>query len=101
MSSDLIVEEWRPISGYDNYQVSNLGQIKNTKTGRILKPDITSGGYVQLSKDGAKAKHLVHRLVASAFASSADQAKVKIPPILANVNRACNRKRYGGSCILT
>ena len=37
MSSDLIDEEWRPISGYVNYQVSNLGQVKNTKTSERLR----------------------------------------------------------------
>ena len=38
MSEITINEEWRSIDGYLNYQVSNLGRVRNSKTGRILKP---------------------------------------------------------------
>lgn len=66
-------EEWKKIDGYPNYSVSNLGKIRNDKTGRILKPN-KSGGYrsyyqVWLSR-GSCASHkraLIHRLVAEAF----------------------------------
>jgi hypothetical protein len=47
-------EEWRSIAAYDNYQVSNIGQVKNVKTGKILKGTVTPAWYtrVGLSKDG-------------------------------------------------
>jgi hypothetical protein len=62
------MEEWRQIEGKGNgnYEVSNLGNIRNKKTGRILKQRLNSNGYfyIDLSYD----KHLkVHRLIANAF----------------------------------
>lgn len=26
------IEIWKPIAGYDNYEVSNMGRVKNVKT---------------------------------------------------------------------
>lgn len=62
-------EIWKDIKDYPNYQVSNLGKVKNTKTNKILKPFSPIGEYlkVSLSKNG-KAKHyFIHRLVAETF----------------------------------
>ena len=33
-----IEEEWRSISGYPNYEMSNAGKVKNIRTSRLLKP---------------------------------------------------------------
>ena len=33
----IINEEWRSISGYINHQVSTIGRVRNTSSGRILK----------------------------------------------------------------
>jgi hypothetical protein len=59
-------EEWKTITGFRNYSVSNLGQVRNNKTGRILK--------VLPDKDGYNRVHLgqgntskVHRLVLQEF----------------------------------
>ena len=41
----VINEEWRAFSGYANYQVSNIGRVRNVKTERILKPNIRKDGY--------------------------------------------------------
>ena len=62
-------EIWKKIDGYDGYEVSKQGRIKNTMTGRILKPQDNGGGYEQvtLCKDGKSKKLQVHRLVAQAF----------------------------------
>ena len=38
-------EEFRIVEGFDNYQVSNLGIVRNFKTNRILKPGISNGYY--------------------------------------------------------
>lgn len=32
------MEEYRIIEGFEKYSVSNLGNIKNNKTNKILKP---------------------------------------------------------------
>lgn len=65
----LLFEEFRDIKDYENYEVSNLGRIRNKKTGRILKLDKTKYGYFQivLSKNGTIRRARVHRLVAEAF----------------------------------
>lgn len=64
-----MTEEWRPIPGYEPYEVSNLGRIKGVKGGNILTPVLTQYGYHQVSLCvcGKKVARLVHRLVAYAF----------------------------------
>jgi hypothetical protein len=37
------MEEYRIIKGYENYSVSNFGNVKNNKTDKILKPKIDNG----------------------------------------------------------
>lgn len=61
-------EVWKDIEGYENYQVSNIGRVKNAK-GQILKPDIKRNGHhmVCLWNHNKKKNMLVHRLTAQAF----------------------------------
>lgn len=67
-------ENWRDIDGYDNYMISNLGNIKNTKTKKILKHLIKPNGYhaIDLSKDNKTVRYYIHRLVADAFINNPD-----------------------------
>lgn len=61
---------WKDIEGYEgHYQVSTSGEIKNVKSGRILKYGHTLKGYnqVSLSKNGAVRRFAVTTLVAKAF----------------------------------
>ena len=59
---------WKKIDDYENYSVSMNGDVRNDKTGRILKQNLGNGYYqVGLCKNGKEKKHLVHRLVAIAF----------------------------------
>ena len=62
-------EEYRIIKDFENYEVSNFGNIKNFNTGRILKPLINSNGYykINLCKDGKTFTKAIHKLVANAF----------------------------------
>ena len=62
-------EIYKPIIGYDNYEVSNLGHIRNIKTGRILRGATSNTGYyfVSLSQNGKTKSHSVHRLVLETF----------------------------------
>lgn len=63
-------EIWRLIDGYDNYQVSNMGNVMNTDTGKILKGQNNGRGYlhVALYDRNHKCKTImIHRLVANAF----------------------------------
>jgi hypothetical protein len=63
-------EVWKNIEGYeDTYVVSNYGNIKNLKRGKILKPCDNKSGYLYttLYKNGKSVKYYIHRLVATAF----------------------------------
>lgn len=63
------MEKWLPIEDFSNYEVSSLGRVRNVKTGRILKANRNSAGYltVCLSKSSIKYTKCVHRLVADTF----------------------------------
>ena len=63
------MEEYKPILDYPSYEVSNLGNVRNIKTGRILKSGIGNHGYkiVVLCKDGKPISKTIHRLVAETF----------------------------------
>lgn len=39
------MEQWKNIEEATNYEVSNLGRIRNTKSGQILNPGISGNGY--------------------------------------------------------
>jgi len=70
-----VIEEWRPIVGYEGlYEVSSLGRVcsmhgRKAQQRYIMKQKLTRYGYceVSLSKDGNKRSILVHILVARAF----------------------------------
>jgi len=65
-----MAQQWRDVAGYDGiYQVSDLGQVRNTQTSKILQPVKIKNGrlYVSLCSDGFQKKCTVHSLVAAAF----------------------------------
>ena len=59
--------EWKTIEGYENYEVSTAGQVRNKK-GKILK-QCKDKGYLRvvLWRNGKQTHFQVHRLVATAF----------------------------------
>jgi len=60
-------EVWKNVVGFEKYEVSTFGNVKNKITGRILRP-CNSGGYSTVSLHDNKRKTcFVHRLVASVF----------------------------------
>jgi hypothetical protein len=61
------IEVWKQIEDYENYEVSSLGNIRNVKTGRILKQS-NQGGYYSVGLSKIKTKTFsVHQLVAKTF----------------------------------
>jgi hypothetical protein len=64
-------EQWKPVIGFPDYMISNLGRVKSLKFGKdkILKPYSTNSGYlvVGLMKDGKRYQLYIHRLVLEAF----------------------------------
>ena len=66
--TDIINEMWRSISGYMNYQISNIGRVRNTDTGKILKNTLLRGYYIiSLNKTGNWKTYGIHTLVAQEF----------------------------------
>ena len=59
--------DWRKIEGKNNYSVSENGDVRNDKTGRILKPHKGTSGYYQIMLGRKTVPLYVHRLVAIAF----------------------------------
>ena len=66
------MEKYMIIPGLDNFAISNKGNLKNIRNGRILKQTINSRGYYQcnVSQDGAKKSLRIHRLVGLLFVSN-------------------------------
>lgn len=62
-------EEWKTIPNYDKYEVSNLGQVRNKATKRVLRNVIQPSGYtvVSLRSDNKTKTHPVHRLIMESF----------------------------------
>lgn len=62
-------EQWRPIEGFPDYSVSNLGKIRTDKTGRILRLNENQFGLLQVGmmRDGTQFHRSVPLLVAKAF----------------------------------
>lgn len=68
------MEQWKAIENWERYEVSDLGNIRNAKTGRILKPVTRWDGrkYVDLHWNGKRMTASVHRVVAKAFIENPD-----------------------------
>lgn len=70
-----MVEDWRPVAGFSNYEVSNFGRVRRVVPDsrnhacRVLTPWLNNKGYqiVTLCQGGIQRKVLVHRLVCWAF----------------------------------
>lgn len=79
-TEELNTEVWKPISGWSNYQVSNLGRVRHI---HIIKSRTSNNGYLRASLSrgvgAAKAAPLgftIHGLVAGAFIGERPQGLV-------------------------
>ena len=47
-------EYWRAVSEFTNYEVSSVGRVRNSETGKVMKQIESAYGYLvlNLSKDG-------------------------------------------------
>jgi predicted XRE-type DNA-binding protein len=67
--------EWRNLNYYgktfDNFSISSNGDLRNNKTGRVLKPSTNKSGYyvfvVRLYQKGKMQGIVAHKAVANAF----------------------------------
>lgn len=69
---------WKRLKGYDKYEISNTGFVRNVKTGRVLKFNINGAGYRRacLSKKGTQSYPFIHRLVWETFIGEIPKDKV-------------------------
>ena len=65
---EIIEEIYKPIKDFENYSISNLGNVKNNETNKNLKIQKSSGySTIGLSQKNKRNVFLIHRLVAQAF----------------------------------
>lgn len=71
-----MTEEYRDVEGFPNYEVSNLGNVRNKKRGNVLQPQTkvrnkqTGYGCLEVNItniEGKQQNRPIHRLVALAF----------------------------------
>lgn len=82
-----LVEEWRDIEGYEDYQVSNFGQVRSFKQGSKGKILTLTKNYknehlglgVSLRKDKKSEWHRVSYLVLSTFVDKPKDDKFYVP----------------------
>ena len=69
-----MIEIWKIIPGFTRYEVSNLGNLKNIKTKKILKFSLICNYYIVsiYRDDNNRFNQRVHRLVAMAFLPNPD-----------------------------
>lgn len=67
-------ESFRIIEEHENYEVSNLGNVRNRRTGRMLSPYIGAGGYLFVKLDGQNCR--LHVLVAKAHIPNPDNLPI-------------------------
>lgn len=85
----IAMEKWKKIKE-GNYEVSTLGNLKNIKTGKLVKIHNDSKGYkiVGLYFNGKRKTCILHRLIGEAFIENPDNK-----PFIDHINRVKNDNR--------
>lgn len=72
-------EKWKNIKEASNYEVSNLGNVRNKTTLKILKGRLSKSGYLQVSlkidKINKFSNRYIHRLVAQYWIENPENKK--------------------------
>lgn len=75
---DKMIEEWKQINNFENYEISNLGNVRNFKTKKIISKQ-KMGNYLTTKLYNIKTKKMklqnIHRLVAETFIENKENKK--------------------------
>ena len=58
---------WKTIENKQKYEVNSIGEVRNKRTGRVLKNSTRKDGYCQVMLGRKTIPEYIHRLVAEAF----------------------------------
>jgi hypothetical protein len=72
-----MVETYKKIEGFENYSVSDFGNVRNDNTGKNLKGSDNGEGYLKVCLMKHKRRHskLIHKLTAEAFLLNPENKK--------------------------
>ena len=72
---NVVKEEWKQVKVFNNYEVSNLGNVRNKQSLKLMKQCFDKNGYklVNLSNKGKTKLFRVHRLVLVTFTKESDK----------------------------
>lgn len=92
-------EVWKKIDGFDNYEVSNKGNVRSIKRNKSLKPYKDSSGYYEVklySEENGYKQLSVHRLVYKTFVGEIPEGmqvnhinEIKTDNSVENLNLMC------------
>lgn len=71
------IEEWKTVTGFDDYMISNHGQVKSQFTNAILSSHLNSAGYLRVSLNQHK-KRSIHRLLMLTFCPIVDSENFQV-----------------------
>jgi hypothetical protein len=68
------MEKWKQVED-TNYEISDLGRLRNKKSGYMMSLNNVKNGYIQaaMTIDGKVKREAIHRLVAKAFIENGDE----------------------------
>ena len=92
------MEVYKKIEGYSKYEVSNFGNVRNHRTGRILRQKRNSTGFmlINLYKDYESKSFTIQKLVCEAFLVKPNIDKCIIVHIDGNkLNNHLSNLKYG------
>ena len=78
---------WADIPGRPNHEISLRGQIRNKKTGRVLKGYVNKDGYITVALDHND-HTLLHRLMCEVFFGEPEEGQTQVNHI--DCNRSNN-----------